>query len=242
MRLTLIQQFMADLPASRVTAARPFSTTGVDYFGPVYVRPGYRRTAVKTYVSVFDCFMMKATHLVLVTDLPTARFIQALRRFTSRRGKCITLWSDNGSNFVGAKNQMRELLKILNTKEHHQKVAKECADNGMQWMFIPPGAPHFGGLWKAAVRSAKKHLLKVLAPVSYEDMTTLVTQVECCLNSWPLTQLSDDPDDLRPLPPDHFLVGSALQSIPSADYTDSAHGRLKTWEAVQKRLQDFWRR
>ncbi|XP_053691334.1 uncharacterized protein LOC128739859 [Sabethes cyaneus] len=236
--------FMADLPASRVTAARPFSTTGVDYFGPVYIRSGYRRTAVKAYVSVFVCFVTKATHLELVTDLSTARFIQALRRFTSRRGKCATLWSDNGTNFVGAKNQMRELLKILNTKEHHQKVAKECADDGMQWKFIPPGAPHFGGLWEAAVRSAKKHLLKVLAdtPVSYEDMTTLLTQVECCLNSRPLTQLSDDPDDLRPLTPGHFLVGSALQSIPSADYTDTAYGRLKTWEAVQKRLQDFWRR
>ncbi|XP_053685891.1 uncharacterized protein LOC128735430 [Sabethes cyaneus] len=241
MRPTLIQQFMADLPASRVTAARPFSTTGVDYFGPVYVRSGYRRTAVKAYVSVFVCFVTKATHLELVTDLSTARFIQALRRFTSRRGNCATLWSDNGTNFVGAKNQMRELLKILNTKEHHQKVAKECADDGMQWKFIPPGAPHFGGLWEAAVRSAKKHLLKVLAdtPVSYEDMTTLLTQVECCLNSRPLTQLSDDPDDLRPLTPGHFLVGSALQSIPSADYTDTAYGRLKTWEAVQKRLQDF---
>ncbi|XP_053687053.1 uncharacterized protein LOC128736588 [Sabethes cyaneus] len=236
--------FMADLPASRVTAARPFSTTGVDYFGPVYVRSGYRRTAVKAYVSVFVCFVTKATHLELVTDLSTARFIQALRRFMSRRGNCATLWSDNGTNFVGAKNQMRELLKILNTKEHHQKVAKECADDGMQWKFIPPGAPHFGGLWEAAVRSAKKHLLKVLAdtPVSYEDMTTLLTQVECCLNSRPLTQLSVDPDDLRPLTPGHFLVGSALQSIPSADYTDTAYGRLKTWEAVQKRLQDFWRR
>ncbi|XP_055522497.1 uncharacterized protein LOC129716687 [Wyeomyia smithii] len=244
MRPKLIQQFMADLPASRVTMARPFSTTGVDYFGPVYIKQGYRRNAMKAYVSVFVCFTTKATHLKLVTDLSTARFIQALRRFTARRGKCATLWSDNGTNFIGARNQMKELLNNLKTKRHHQTVAMECADEGMQWKFIPPGAPHFGGLWEAAVRSAKTHLLKVLgdSTVSYEDMTTLLTQVESCLNSRPLTQMSDDPEDLQPLTPGHFLVGSALQSLPSADYTNTNYGRLNMWEAAQKRLQDFWRR
>ncbi|XP_055523117.1 uncharacterized protein LOC129717280 [Wyeomyia smithii] len=151
--------------------ARPFSTTGVDYFGPVYIKQGYRRNAMKAYVSVFVCFTTKATHLELVTDLSTARFIQALRRFTARRGKCATLWSDNGTNFIGARNQMKELLNNLKTKRHHQTVAMECADEGMQWKFIPPGAPHFGGLWEAAVRSAKTKLLKVLvnSTVSYED-------------------------------------------------------------------------
>ncbi|XP_058811177.1 uncharacterized protein LOC131676067 [Topomyia yanbarensis] len=244
MKPKAIQQFMAELPAPRVAAARPFSTTGVDYFGPVYVRPGYRRTAVKAYVAVFVCFSTKATHLELVTDLSTARFIQALRRFISRRGKCANLWSDNGTNFVGARNQMKELLQNLKNKEHHDAVAKECADVGMQWNFIPPGAPHFGGLWEAAVRSAKTHLLKVLgdSTASYEDMATLLTQVECCLNSRPLTQLSDDPNDLQPLTPGHFLVGTAMQAVPSADYTQTAIGRLNLWETVQRRLQDFWKR
>ncbi|XP_055527371.1 uncharacterized protein LOC129719986 [Wyeomyia smithii] len=138
---------------------------------------------------------------------------------------------------------MKELLNNLKTKRHHQTVALECADEGMQWKFIPPGAPHFGGLWDAAVRSAKTHLLEVLgnSTVSYEDMTTLLTQVESCLNSRPLTQMSDDPEDLQPLTPGHFLVGSALQSLPSADYTNTNYGRLNMWEAAQKRLQDFWR-
>ncbi|XP_055522923.1 uncharacterized protein LOC129717103 [Wyeomyia smithii] len=120
----------------------------------------------------------------------------------------------------------------------------ECADEGMQWKFILPGAPHFGGLWEAAVRSAKTHLLKVLgnSTVSYEDMTTLLTQVESCLNSRPLNQMSDDPEDLEPLTPSHFLVGSALQSIPSADYTHTNYERLNMWEAAQEGLQNFWRR
>ncbi|XP_058810951.1 uncharacterized protein LOC131675822 [Topomyia yanbarensis] len=118
---------------------------------------------------------------------------------------------------------------------------RKCADVGMQWHFIPPGAPHSGGLWEAAVRSAKAHLLKVLgdSAVSYEDMATLLTQVECCLNSRPLTQISDDPNDLQPLTPGHFLVGTAMQAVPSTDYTQTAIGRLNLWETVQRRLQDL---
>ncbi|XP_062716167.1 uncharacterized protein LOC134291852 [Aedes albopictus] len=238
-----IRQFMAELPAPRVSPTRPFATTGVDYFGPVYVRTGYRQRAVKAYVSVFVCFSTKAVHLELVTDLSTARFIQALRRFVSRRGRCASLYSDNGTNFVGAKNQMMELIDRLKSKDHHDAVAKECAEDGMAWHFIPPGGPHFGGLWEAAVRSAKVHLLRVLGDtvVSYEDMSTLLTQVECCLNSRPLTQLSDDPEDLQPLTPGHFLVGSALKAIPDEDYLQTSIGKLQDIAATQRRLQDFWK-
>ncbi|XP_055622512.1 uncharacterized protein LOC129766082 [Toxorhynchites rutilus septentrionalis] len=217
-----IQQFMAELPSVRVAPTRPFLTTGVDYFGPIYVRAGYRKATVKAYAAVFVCFSTKATHLELVTDLSTARFIQALRRFISRRGKCANIHSDNGTNFVGAKNQMKELLTKLRTKEHHDMVAKECTDNGMQWHFIPPGAPHFGGLCGTAGEASSTE--------------------ECCLNSRPLTQLSDDPGDLQPLTPGHFLVGSSLHALPDEDYTHINFGRLNQWEIVQRRLQDFWKR
>ncbi|XP_062533726.1 uncharacterized protein LOC134202744 [Armigeres subalbatus] len=217
---------------------------GVDYFGPIYVRPGYRRTPVKAYVAVFVCFSTKAVHLELATDLSTACFIQALRRFISRRGKCAKLFSDNGTNFVGARNAMEKLLQNLRSREYNEAVSRWCADEGMQWSFIPPGAPHFGGLWESAVRSTKVHLLKVLGEtaVSYEDMTTLLAQVECCLNSRPLTPLSDDPNDLEALTPGHFLVTTSLQAIPEEDLTNIPTGRLQHRELIQQCLQFYWKR
>ncbi|XP_062534839.1 uncharacterized protein LOC134204019 [Armigeres subalbatus] len=110
-----IEQFMGELPAPRVTVSRPFSQTGVDYCGPFFVRPAPRRPVVKMYVAVFICLCTKAVHLELVSDLTTDRFIQALRRFSARRGKCEDLYSDNGTNFVGARNKLKELDELRDT-------------------------------------------------------------------------------------------------------------------------------
>ncbi|XP_055633325.1 uncharacterized protein LOC129773706 [Toxorhynchites rutilus septentrionalis] len=179
-----------------------------------------------------------------VTDLSTERFLQALRRFISRRGRCTDIFSDNGTNFVGAKNKMCELFDLLKDQRHHDAISKECANEGMQWHFIPPAAPHFGGLWEAAVRSAKFHLLRVLGenPVCQEDFSTLLVQVEACLNSRPLTPMSDDPTDLETLTPAHFLTGDSLQNIPEPDYSTVQLNRLSRWQLVQRQLQDFWKR
>ncbi|XP_058449236.1 uncharacterized protein LOC131429202 [Malaya genurostris] len=239
-----IKQQMGDLPPSRVTVSRPFSKCGVDYFGPVFTRAGRRRVAIKSYVAVFVCMCTKAVHMGHVTDLSTERFLQALRRFFARRGRSSDMYSDNGTNFVGARNQIQELFTLLKDPAHHQAVSKECATNGLQWHFNPPSAPHFGGLWEAAVRSAKYHLLRVLGgnPVSVEDFTTLLTQVEACLNSRPLIAITDDPEDLEPLTPAHFLIGASLQAIPDPDYDTVPLSRLNRWQLVQGQLQNFWKR
>ncbi|XP_065094195.1 uncharacterized protein LOC135714754, partial [Ochlerotatus camptorhynchus] len=237
-----MQQFMGELPSSRVTISRPFTKTGVDYFGPIYIRPVPRRAAVKAYVSVFICLCTKAVHLELVSDLSTDRFLQALRRFVSRRGKCSDIYSDNGTNFVGARNKLAELYSLLSDRTHRDRVTSELAKDGIQWHFNPPSAPHFGGLWEAAVRSAKNHLIKVIGetPASSEDFSTLLTQVEACLNSRPLTSMSDDPNDLEPLTPAHFLVGSSLQALPDPEFTSIAPNRLNRFQLMQQKLQHFW--
>lgn len=239
-----VHQFMGELPEARVTPSRPFLKTGVDYFGPVYVRIAPRRTTMKAYVAIFICMCTKAVHLELVTDLSTDRFLQALRRFVSRRGLCSDIYSDNGTNFVGAWNKLKELFEKMKREDYHDTISKECSKYGIQWHFNPPSAPHFGGLWEAAVRSAKKHLLKVIGenPTLIEDFTTLLVQVEGCLNSRPLTPLSDDPTDLEPLTPAHFLTGSSLQALPDMNAESIPMNRLNRWQLVQRRLGDFWKR
>ncbi|XP_055605543.1 uncharacterized protein LOC129753723 [Uranotaenia lowii] len=137
-----------------------------------------------------------------------------------------------------------DLRHLLQNKDFQEKVSKECANDGIKWHFNPPSGPHFGGLWESAVRSAKQHLFKVMkeTALSIEDMTTLLVQVEACLNSRPLTKMSDDPDDLEPLTPAHFLIGSSLQSIPEEELLKIPFNRLDAVQSVQKSLQSFWKR
>ncbi|XP_055543807.1 uncharacterized protein LOC129729321 [Wyeomyia smithii] len=226
-RPKLLEQFMSELPSSRVTASRPFSTTGIDYWGPILLKPSHRRAGPKkAFVAVFVCFATRAVHLELVTDLTTAKFLQALRRFVARRG---------------LSNELRNLIK---DKQHHQALATECAANNIRWIFNPPKASHFGGLWEAAIHSAQKHFVRVLGTtlLAHDDMETLLTQIERCLNSRPLTPLNDDPTDDEVLTPGHFLVGSALKSVPDFDLAEVPCNRLTNWQLVQKKFQIIWKR
>jgi len=71
------------------------------------------------------------------------------------------------------------------------------ANNGVRWHFIPPTAPHFGGLREAGVKNFKFHLRRVIGArtLSKAEFTTLLCQIEACLNSPPITALNDDPSD-----------------------------------------------
>ncbi|XP_076660859.1 uncharacterized protein LOC143364349 [Halictus rubicundus] len=123
-------------------------------------------------------------------------------------------------------------------------IAGQLSKEGVRWKFIPPGAPHFGGLWEAAVRSVKHHLRRVVGDHAhtYEELATFLCQVEACLNSRPLQALTDDPEDLTPLTPGHFLVGGPLLATPEPTLHDVPTSRLSRWQQLQQRVEHFWRR
>ncbi|GFQ98176.1 integrase catalytic domain-containing protein [Trichonephila clavata] len=100
----------------------------------------------------------KAVHLELVSSLSAAAFLSALRRFVSRRGYPSDIYSDNGTNFVGASAYLKDLFKLL----HNSNVQDYSSSKNIQWHFIPPYAPNFGGVWEASVKLTKHHLLKTL--------------------------------------------------------------------------------
>ena len=170
-----------------------FTRVGVDYAGPLLIKEGTKRKPVyvKSYVSVFVCLSIKAIHLELVTNLTAEAFTAALRRFISRRGRPLVIWSDNGSNFVGAANDPKALFEFLSDPKVQQSLSEFCGSENVQWKFIPERAPHFGGLWEAAVKSMKKHLKKTIgdAKLTYEELVTVLAQIESCMNSRPLTPL-----------------------------------------------------
>ncbi|XP_033229716.1 uncharacterized protein LOC117181261 [Belonocnema kinseyi] len=230
MKPQTLDVLMGDLPKSRLSGnLRPFTKTGVDYAGPILIKESRRRGRVhvsKAYLSVFVCLNVKAIHLELITDLTTEAFLAALTRFISRRGICSELYSDNGTNFVGAARELREMYEFVkvNEKEIHENLAAKR----IQWKFIPPRAPHFGGLWEAAVKLMKKHFYTVTKglTLTFEECYTLLTQIEALLNSRPLCPNPSDPHDLIALTPSHFLIGDSLVEPVQTSLIDTPANRL----------------
>ncbi|XP_033361815.1 uncharacterized protein LOC117240067 [Bombus vosnesenskii] len=241
-----VDYIMGNLPEARVTESRPFTNVGVDYCGPFYIKEkrDRNRRQVKVYVAIFICLAVKAVHIELVGDLTSETFIAALRRFIARRRFCSTLHSDNGSNFIGANNDLRELYELLKSDDHIEKVTTFLANKQIEWHFIPPHSPHFGGLCEAAVKSFKHHFRRIVGNelLTFEQFNTLVIEIEAVLNSRPLTPISTDPKDLLVLTPGHFLIGESLMSVRERDFRDTPSNRLSRWQHIQKLKQHFWKR
>ena len=238
---------MGQLPLERITPDAVFDRVGLDYAGPLLVKFGHvrRPTVVKCYVCVFVSLSVKAIHLELVSDLTTQAFIAALRRFIARRGKPRLLWSDHGSNFVGAAQNLAELVSFLSQKQAQGEISDFCSSQSIEWRFIPQHAPHFGGLWEAAVKSFKTHLKKVMGNVklTFEELTTTLTQIESCLNSRPLVpRPSDDDDGVEVLTPGHFLIGRPLEALPDPGSSYRSLNLLRRWDLCQALTRHFWKR
>lgn len=236
------EQLMATLPTYRTTPTEPFSKTGVDYAGPVPYRThlGRNPKIVKAWIAVFVCLVTRAIHLELVCDATTETFIAALRRFIARRGKVSEIISDNGTNFVGANNYLKAIFsQIENDKS---TIENDCR---IKWTFMTPGAPHQGGIYEAAVKSVKYHLVRIIGNISltYDEYDTILCQTEALVNSRPLCALTDDPTNLNALTPGHFVILREPVGLPDEqDFRNTAENRLTRWNHVQKMLQHFWDR
>ena len=240
-------QMLAQLPSERVSAAVPFERTGVDYAGPFQIKYGYVRkpTVIKTYICLFVCLTVKAIHLEVVSDLTTEAFIAALRRFIARRGCPALIWSDHGSNFIGAQNELKELQSFIAEPNTQGVISDFCSTCNIQWKFIPERAPHFGGIWESAVKRVKIHLKRIVSPVrlTFEEFTTVLCQIEACLNSRPLAPLnSPDEDGVIALTPGHFLVGKPLTAIPDPQLSYRSISLLRRWHLCQQLTRHFWER
>ena len=160
---------MADLPDSRLGYQQPpFANTGVEYFGPILVRHG--RKTEKRYGVLFTCLTRRAVHLEIAHSLDTDSCLMAIRRMMARRGRPANIWSDNGTNFVGTKRELREALARLDS----ERIGDQLSNERVQWHFNPPSSPHFGGAWERLVQSAKRALKAVVGE----------QRVKLCLYLW----------------------------------------------------------
>ncbi|XP_058827829.1 uncharacterized protein LOC131687754 [Topomyia yanbarensis] len=219
---------IGQLPLHRVAASRPFAISGVDYAGPVYLKPVHKRAAAtKAYISIFVCFCTKAVHIELVSDLSTQGFLSALRRFIARRGLPSDLYSDNGKNLEGAANELDEVYRMLQDESQMRQITSDRACER---------------LWEAAVKVAKHQLYRQLgnSKLSFEDLTTLLTQIEASMNSRPIVPLSENPNDIAALTPAHFLIGSTMHSLPEPELHRLPLNRLDHYQRLQRIYQQFW--
>ena len=240
-------QMLGQLPAERVTPGAVFEKVGVDYAGPLLVKYGTVRKPVilKAYICVFVSLSVKAVHLEAVSDLTSEAFIAALRRFVARRGTPTLIWSDNGTNFVGANRELKEIYEFLSQQEVSGSITDVCSGLGIEWRFIPEHSPHFGGLWEAAVKSTKTHLRRVVGDVklTFEELSTILAQVEACLNSRPLVSVNvPDEDGIEVLTPGHFLIGRPLCALPDPSSSYRSVSLLKRWDLCQNLIRHFWQR
>lgn len=202
------EQLMESLPPDRVRQSDPFEHAGVDFAGPFITKPREGRCKLrdKKWVAVFVCMATKAVHLELVNGLSTQDFIKAFLRFTSIRGKCTHLWSDNATNFVGADAELERMARSWADADS-DAYGELRANMKVNWHFITLSSAHQGGLWESAVKSMKYHLYRLVGAQTLldSDMRTILGQIMAILNSRPLTALSNDPDDLEFLSPNQLL-------------------------------------
>lgn len=182
------------LPPDRVRNAAIFETVGIDYAGPLILKGGG-----KGWICIFTCAIYRAVHLELASTLATQGFLECLRRFIARRGRPSSIYCDNGTNFMSASNMLRKL--------DWEKITKNSSISQIEWYFNPPAAPWWGGWWERLIGILKSLLRKILgkASLSYESLYTVLCDTEAIINSHPLTYISEDPNDLKPLSPSMFL-------------------------------------
>lgn len=235
------------LPSWRVSDDPPFTHTGLDFAGPLFVKEDVTTAKPKlrkVYVTLFTCASTRAVHLELLINLSTDAFLQAFRRFSSRRGTPRTLISDNAKTFKSA-------AKELSTIKRSNEVERYLSNKGVTWEFITEKAPWHGGFWERLIKSVKRCLKKSIgrASLSFEELRTILIEIESTLNSRPLTYVYDDEEGiLYPLTPSALIYGRRTTTTPNDNhYEIVSTNRSLTRRATYQRkiLNEFtkqWRK
>jgi len=224
-----LDQVPASLPLNRIRQANPFEVVGLDFAGPLNVRVT-RQTAstdqpddqaqrtpqtTKAYICLFTCAVTRAVHLELVKDMTAETFMMACRRFFARRGVPATIYSDNAKTF-------KRTARYLQRLQQNPTVNDWLANSRITWKFSASMAPWWGGFWERMVRSVKDLLRKTIwrKSLDFEEMQTVLAEVEAAINLRPLAYFSEDADEPTPLTPAILISGRRPTTQPSGPAPD----------------------
>ena len=244
LRARVHRPVMASLPKDRVTCGPPFTTVGLDIFGPFLLSSGVRTRrspgSRKVWCTLYTCLSSRAVHVELMSAMDSVAFINSLRRFVALRGPCALIRSDQGSNLVGAKGQVEE----LNLTE----AARAMAAIKVRWIMNPPHASNFGGVWErkiGQVRQALDYAMRHVKdhPLNFDEFATLIAEAVSVVNSTPLWPQSINPNDPPALSPNVLLTqkmqGETLLQSLEEDHLQ-AYGQER-WKRVQTIANLFWK-
>ena len=219
---------MNPLPDLRVAQSFPFGVTGLDHAGPLYCCDIPRK---KFCVLLFTCGVIRAVHLELVESLSTEQALLALRRLAARRGLPRVIFSDNAKGFVASPQQLQ----------------KQFGHVAPDWSFTAQRSPWWGGWWERLIRSIKSSLKKTFGrhSLTRTELETTLHEVESCVNSRPLTYVSDEADAESPFTPAHFLLGHAGGFYERSTPTPVAYGsdlalRFATRQSLLDKFWEIW--
>ena len=200
------------LPLDKDNQVAPYYRTATDYAGPFITQAGRGKSRTKRWLCLFTCLSCRAVHLEIVYNLTTESFLQAFQRFIARNARPRHMYLDNMTTFIKAESDIRKWLNS-NKSDLISKAQKSYPD--IEFHFIPPMSPNYGGAWESMIKLAKRGFYDVIKPgiINDEELITAFTIVEGLLNSRPLSTLSSDPDDLQVLTPAHFLVRDVYRKI-----------------------------
>ena len=174
----VVEQKMSDLPEDRLECHPPFAYCAVDYFGPFTIKEN--RKELKRYGVLLACMASRAIHLESATSLETDSFPNALRCFLSRRGPVHQIRCDQGTNFVGARRELKEALAEVD----HNPIKVELQRSHCDWIDFKmnvPAASHMGGVWERQIRTVRSVLFSFLASngsqLDDESLRTLMCEV-----------------------------------------------------------------
>ncbi|XP_055947028.1 uncharacterized protein LOC129980673 [Argiope bruennichi] len=184
---------MEDLLSSHAIPGRAYLRACTEVCRPFLIIPRHGKSVrlVKMNVCVFVCFITKAFHLELVSDLSIDAFLASFKLFIGRKGNPVEIFSDCVTNLVGTKH----VLKLWSS----EAIGWYLANESVVWRTNVPSSPHFGGLWEPSVKSMKYHLKRVIGCriLTYEEFSTFLVVTEAVLNSRPLVVASEDPEEFH---------------------------------------------
>ena len=234
-----MSQEEANLPETRILdpeapRLRAFEFTALDCAGPFAIR--LQRSQAKRWLCIFVCMTFKAVHLEPLFLLEADSFVQAFNRFVRRKGCPNHVRSDNGTNLVAGAKFLRQNWRCLT-----DSLKKEYPE--IKFSYAAPGAPWSNGIAERSVGLAKGALLKLAdttEKLNDEQFLTALVMAEGILNSRPITYVSDDPEDPRPLSPNHFIPDQLLRDLPPV-MAEGEHGELvDSFKMVDQLMDRFW--
>ncbi|XP_014677998.1 PREDICTED: uncharacterized protein LOC106817811 [Priapulus caudatus] len=236
------EQKMADLPEDRVEISPPFTYCGIDCFGPFRIKQG--RKEHKRYGLLFTCMCSRAVHIEVLEDMTTDAFINALRCFIAIRGPVRQIRCDQGSNFIGAKNELNNAMRELDS----DRLGAYLVERQCDFLMNAPHASHTGGVWERQIRTVRNVLTSLVEQsqgrLDDASLRTFLYESMYIVNSRPLSvENINDPTHLEPLTPNHLITMKSSVALPPPGLfvKEDLYAR-KRWRRVQFLTEQFWSR